>query len=71
MTQVLTIIQIVVSIILIGLILIQAKGTGFGRSGLASGGTAFTRRGLEKFIFKLTFVIAFIFIGVSILQLVF
>ncbi len=71
MKQTLTIIQMIASVVLIGLILIQAKGTGFGRSGFASGGTSFTRRGLEKFIFKLTFVIAFIFIGVSILQLVF
>ena len=67
MKQILIIIQIVASIILIGLILIQAKGTGFGRVG----GTSFTRRGLEKFVFKATFVVAFIFIGVSILQLLF
>ena len=71
MKQALIITQIVVSVILIGLILIQAKGTGFGRSGFVSGGTSFTRRGLEKFIFRLTFVVAFIFIGVSILQLLF
>jgi protein translocase SecG subunit len=67
MKQALLIIQIVVSIILIGLILIQAKGTGFGRVG----GTSFTRRGLEKLVFRLTFVIAFIFLGVSMLQLLF
>ncbi len=70
MNQILIILQIIASIILIGLILIQAKGTGFGRSG-PSGGTSFTRRGLEKFVFKATFVVAFIFIGVSILQLLF
>ena len=70
MKETLLIIQMVVSIVLIGLVLIQAKGTGFGRSGFGSSGTSFTRRGLEKFIFKLTFVIAFIFIGVSMLQLV-
>lgn len=67
MKQALIIIQIVVSVILIGLILIQAKGTGFGRVG----GTSFTRRGLEKLVFRLTFVIAFVFLTVSILQLVF
>jgi protein translocase SecG subunit len=67
MKQTLMIIQVIVSIILVGLILIQAKGTGFGRVG----GTSFTRRGLEKLIFRLTFVFAFVFIGVSILQLLF
>ncbi len=71
MKQFLTLVQMAASIILIGLILVQAKGTGFGRSGFASGGTSFTRRGLEKFTFRLTFVVAFIFLAVSILQLVF
>lgn len=70
MTQVLTIIQIVVSIILIFLILIQAKGTGLGRSFGSGGGTSFSRRGLEKLIFKLTFIIVGLFLIISILQLV-
>lgn len=70
MKQALTIIQIVVSIILIGLILVQARGTGFGRSS-GIGGASFTRRGLEKLIFRLTFVVVFLFIVLSILQLVY
>jgi protein translocase SecG subunit len=71
MKQFLTIAQILSSIILVGLILIQARGTGFGRSGSFGGGTSFSRRGLEKLIFRLTFVIAFVFIVISILALVF
>jgi protein translocase SecG subunit len=71
MKQAFTIAQMVSSIILIALILIQARGTGFGRSGSFGGGTSFSRRGLEKLIFRLTFVFALVFIGVSILQLVF
>jgi len=71
MRQALTIIQIVTSISLTIFILIQARGTGFGRSGGLGGGTSFSKRGLEKVIFRLTFVFAFIFILVSILQLVF
>ncbi|MGD8744234.1 MAG: preprotein translocase subunit SecG [Candidatus Woesebacteria bacterium] len=67
MKQAITIIQIITSVILIVVILIQSKGTGFGR---AWGSTAsFTRRGLEKVIFRFTFVLAAIFIVVSILQL--
>lgn len=70
MKQVLTIVQIVVSIALIGLVLIQARGTGFGRSS-GIGGASFTRRGLEKLVFRLTFVVVFLFIAISILQLIF
>lgn len=68
MNQILTIVQIVVSIVLVGLILIQARGTGFGRSS-SVGGSGFTRRGLEKLVFRLTFVIAFLFIAISVLRL--
>ena len=70
MTQMLTILQIIISIILIGLILVQAKGTGFGRSS-GLGGASFTRRGLEKLVFRLTFVVAFLFVVVSTLRLVY
>lgn len=69
MDEFLTISQIVISVILIGLILIQVRGVGFGRSG-GMAGSNFTRRGLEKFVFKFTFVIAFFFIIMSALQIV-
>ncbi|HET7098734.1 MAG TPA: preprotein translocase subunit SecG [Patescibacteria group bacterium] len=68
MKQTLTIIQMVVSVIFIVLVLIQAKGTGFGRTG-GGGGTSFTRRGLEKLTFRLTFIFITIFLIISILQL--
>lgn len=71
MKQFLTIFQIISSLILIGLVLVQARGTGLGRTFGASGGTSFSRRGLEKLIFKLTFVFVFIFILVSVLQLLY
>jgi protein translocase SecG subunit len=68
MQQALTILQIVISIILIVLILVQAKGTGFGRSN-SMGGSTFSRRGLEKLIFRMTFVVAFLFVVISILMI--
>jgi len=71
MKQALTIVQIVISIILIGLILIQARGTGFGRSSGIGGNTSFSRRGLEKLVFRLTFLMAFLFVAISISQLLF
>lgn len=65
----LLVLQIIVSISLSALILLQVKGTGFGRvwGGLS---TSSTRRGLEGVVFKLTFVLAFIFFVVSILALI-
>ncbi|HKB88652.1 MAG TPA: preprotein translocase subunit SecG [Patescibacteria group bacterium] len=70
MKQVLTIFQIVVSVALIIVILIQARGTGLGRTFGGGSGTSFSRRGLEKLIFRLTFILVGLFLIVSILQLV-
>lgn len=67
MNRALLIIQIVISILLVGSILIQSKGTGFARSFKSQ--ASFTRRGLEKIVFRATFVLALLFIVVSILQL--
>jgi len=71
MKQILTIVQIAASLGVISLILIQAKGTGLGRTFGGGGGTSFSRRGLEKLVFKLTFVFVSIFMVVSILQLLY
>ena len=63
--------QIVVSIVLIALVLIQERSSGL--SGLfgGGGGTGYeTRRGLEKFIFWGTLVAAAIFALLAILNLV-
>lgn len=64
MKQTLTIIQIILSISLIALILVQARGTGFGR-----GNSSFTRRGLEKLIYKMTFFVAALFLLNAVLLL--
>ncbi len=69
MKEIISIIQIVISLFLIGLILIQAKGTGLGRTSGIGSGTSFTRRGLEKLIFRLTFVLAAAFLILSIVLL--
>jgi preprotein translocase subunit SecG len=70
MTQTLSIIQTAVSIILIVLILMQARGTGLGRTFGGGSGTSFSRRGLERLVFRLTFVFVALFLIISILQLV-
>jgi len=68
MNNIILVFQVLISILLILVILIQTKGKGFGRS--TTGNVSFTRRGLEKIVFKLTFVLAALFIIISILQLV-
>lgn len=70
MKQIISIIQVIISICLIALVLIQARGTGLGRTFGMGGGTSFSRRGLEKLIFRFTFVLAALFLIVSVLQLV-
>jgi len=60
---VIVILQIVVSVFLIGVILLQAKGTGLGNSSLFGGSGEFysSKRGLEKFVFIGTIVLAALF----------
>lgn len=69
MQEFLLIVQIVSAVALMGLILLQVKGVGFGRV-WGSWTTSFSRRGLEGFVFKSTFFVAFVFIIASTLQLV-
>src|SRR4029077_2370551 len=60
--------QIVVSVLLIGLILVQGKGTGL--SGVFGGeGNVFrTKRGAERVIFIIIIVMVALFFGVSLLN---
>lgn len=70
MQNVLLVFQVIISVVLVAVVLLQVKGTGFGRvwGGLS---TSATRRGLEGVIFKFTFVLTFLFITVSLASLIF
>jgi protein translocase SecG subunit len=70
MNNILLVAQIVVAVALSALILLQVKGTGFGRV-WGSLSTSATRRGLESLVFKLTFVLAFLFIVISLATLIY
>ena len=61
-------IQIIVSIALIAVILIQAKGSGLG--GIFGGDSSIykTRRGVEKTLFQATIGLAVVFFAISILS---
>ncbi len=59
----LNIIQIVISAVLVMVVLLQVRGSGFGELGTQS--VFRTRRGIEKTLFQLTIVLAVVFILVS------
>lgn len=63
--------QILVSVILIGLILLQAKGTGLESGALFGGGEFYaSKRGIEKTVFIGTIVLIVIFGILSVTLLV-
>lgn len=64
------VLQIIVSVTLIIVVLLQAKGSGFGAAlGGMSGGSVYrTKRGLEKTLFQATILLIIVFIFVSFLS---
>ena len=69
MKNLIYIIQIVVSILLMITVLMQQKGSGLG-AGFGGEGTVYrTKRGAEKFIFRFTIVLAFLFLATSLANL--
>lgn len=66
----LNVLQIVVSVTLIVVILLQVKGSGFGAAlGGMSGGSVYrTKRGLERTLFQATILLTIVFIFVSFLS---
>ena len=64
----LNVIQIIISITLMAIILIQVKGEGGGGMFGGSLGVARTRRGLERTLFNVTIVLAVIFLLISFLS---
>ncbi len=65
MKNTLLITQIVLSVIITALILLQAQGTGLGSTWGGGGETYHTRRGLEKVLFYFTIATITIFAGIS------
>ena len=62
----LAIAEILVSISLVAVILLQVRGEGVG--GLQSGSFVRTRRGLEKTLFQLTIILVVLFLVISALS---
>lgn len=64
METVLIVAQIVVGLVLSTLILLQAKGTGMGRS--LNSLAYHSRRGVEGLVFRSTILLAIVFVAVSV-----
>lgn len=64
------VLQIIISVILVVVILLQVKGSGFGAAlGGMSGGSVYrTKRGLERTLFQATILLVIVFIFVSFLS---
>ncbi len=70
MQKVIIISQIVISVLLIGSILLQNRGSGL--SGVFGGTGAIyrTKRGLEKMLFAATIVLVVLFVAIGVINLV-
>jgi len=66
------VLQIIASVILIVLVLLQERSSGIGAlmGGGGGDGAYQTRRGLERYIFGATIVMIIVFIGLAVAQLV-
>ncbi len=64
----LNIVQIIVSVVLTVIVLLQSKGAGFSGTFSSDSSVFRTRRGVEKTLFDFTIVLAVIFIIVSVLS---
>jgi preprotein translocase subunit SecG len=67
-TLYLNIIQIIVSIALIGLLILQSKGGGLNRMFGGDVSVSRSRRGIEKTIFNFTIGLIFLFVVVSVVS---
>jgi len=71
MNNLLLLAQLIVSVVLIVLILLQQRGTALGSAFGQEGSFYGTMRGLQKKIFYLTIVFGALFIGLALANLIF
>ena len=64
------IIQIILGILLAGSILLQRQGSGLSGAFGGEGEFHHTKRGLEKFLFTATIVLAILFFGVAVANII-
>jgi preprotein translocase subunit SecG len=64
----LNVLQIIISLLLTGLILLQAKGTGLGSTFGGQSQAYHSKRGVEKLVFTATIVLSCLFVIISLLN---
>jgi len=69
MQQIFNIVLIVLAAILVVLILLQQRGSGLGSAFGGEGNVYTTKRGVEKFLFVATIIVAILFFGTSLANL--
>ena len=69
MKNILLISNIIISVALVALIMMQGKGAGLGSAWGGSGEMFQTRRGLEKWVLRLTVVLTVVFFLISVANL--
>jgi preprotein translocase subunit SecG len=67
----LSIVQIIVSVALIGVILLQTRGSGFSATFSSDTSIYRTRRGVERTLFNVTIGLAVVFVLISIASVIF
>lgn len=69
MQKYLQIVQVIISILLIGAILLQGKGVGLSSVFGGESSVFRTKRGIEKTLFVLTIILAILFLGLGIINI--
>lgn len=69
--MILDVIQLISAVALVVVILLQNRGTGLGATFGGEGNVYRTKRGFEQVLFNATIVIAIIFLGVSLLNVLY
>lgn len=69
--KVISVLQVIVAVLLIGAILLQQKGAGLGTAFGGSSNIYSTKRGLDKVLYQITIALAILFFGVALIGLLF
>jgi preprotein translocase subunit SecG len=64
------VIQIIISLVIIALVLLQAKGSGLGGIFGGDGGIYRTRRGVEKSLYQITIGLSILFFMISLVSVI-
>jgi preprotein translocase subunit SecG len=69
LSQIISVFQIIVCVLLAVVILLQQRGSGVGGAFGGAGASYFTRRGLEKILFIATIILGILFVASTIASL--